>query len=297
MIKLFADKGHEKKCRSLRKSHSGQRRSMIASENREALFAPRDGMFSKPEVFDRMSGMPASTKQLCIMRMQMIESNRFVQDLSDPESHISANSRSNRIASIGSGHRMHTPMNGTQNDVNRARSNPNAVQRKTKNLPETKISEMIKSYYPILSKLKPDTEEDKGGLSEFYRLIWEVRKYESIEEKVATYNGYDISDIQIDSLELHHKILSEISHELEYINRHKEFPRIGDSAGILRYAVWKEMENVQQQMKPPKPKPASIEVKKEPPEEFEMLIEELSDSRLSLIRQRIELNKKINDLL
>jgi len=220
-----------------------------------------------------------------------------VQDLSDLESHISANSRSNRTTPIGSGHRMHTPMNETQNDVNRARSNPNAVQRKTKNLPEMKISELIKGYYPMLSKPKPDTKEDKGGSSEFYSLSGEVQKYESIEKQVSIYNGYDINDTQIESLKLHLQTLSEIYHELEYINRHKEFPRIGDSAGILRYAVWKEMENVQQQMKPPKPKPASIEEKKESSVEFEMLIEELSDSRLSLIRQRIELKKKINDLL
>ena len=297
MIKLFADKGREIKCRSSGRSSNGLRRSMIASENRDALFVPLNGMFSEPEVADWMSGMPASTKQLCIMRMQMTEGNRFVQDLSDLVSRISANPRSNRITSIGSGHRMRTPMNETQNDVNRAGSNPNAVQRKTKNLPETKISELIRGYYPMLSKPKQDTEEDKGGSNEFYELSWEVKKYESIEKQVAIYNGFDINDIKIESLKLHLQTLSEIYHELEYINRHKNFPRIGDSAGILRYAVENEMEKVRQQMEPPKTKQVSIEEKKESSVEFEMLIEELSDTKLSLIRQRINLNKKINDLL
>jgi len=57
------------------------------------------------------------------------------------------------------------------------------------------------------------------------------------------------------------------------------------------------MEKVQQQMMPPKPKPASIAKKKESAVEFEMLIEELSDSKLSLIRHRIKSKEKINDLL
>jgi hypothetical protein len=296
MSRLFADKGCET-CRSSGRSGNRLRRSTIASENREALFIPHNGMFPEPEVVDWMSRMPASTKQLCIKRIQMTEGNRFVQDLSDPESHISANSRSDRVTSIGSGHQTHILKNEMQNDVNRARSNPNAVQRKTKNLPDMSISELIKGYYPMLSKPKPDIKEDKGGLFEFYELSGEVQKYESIEKQVAIYNGYDINDTKIESLKLHYQTLSDIDQKIGFINRYKEYPRIGDSAGILRYAVLKEMEKVQQQMMPPKPKPASIAKKKESAVEFEMLIEELSDSKLSLIRHRIKSKEKINDLL
>ncbi|RQW79466.1 MAG: hypothetical protein EHM14_08580 [Methanothrix sp.] len=294
MGKLFISRNREINSQSLGRNSNGLRRSTNAPENQEMHFVPCNGIYSKPEMSDWLGGMPESKKQLCIKEIQMTGGNRFVQDLADMASHNSANPRPDRLSPAGSGPRTHMLTNAMQNRVGATWLNQGAIQRKTKNLPDESISKLMLKYFPKLSKPEPDPKQDLDGSMEHWRLSQELSKYKLIEEKIAIYNGYNIMDTEIESLRLHLKTLSEIQKELDGFTRYKEFPRIGDTAGSLRYATEIEIDKVQQQVKPPKPKEAFIEEKKESPVEFEMIIEELSPSKLSIIRDKIKYGKDIH---